>query len=216
MYRDQVLLFSTSLSRNSGPLTKGDYLVRTSENGQAELAFSVVDTALVTKESFDELLVWALDLDSGDPISDLSLTANGTGLTAARPRPTVRDSPRSPSPTFETARTQRNQGYLVETTGGERYAVAHSRWQYGAYVWDLGLPVEQYPNQYVGYMYTDRPIYRLGETVYVRGVMREDDDAVYSLPAGPQDLTLGLQPRRECHRFSARDTERLRHLRGLV
>ena len=50
---DQVLLDSTSLSRDGGPLPKGDYLVRTNTDWNGELAFSVVDTALITKETYD-------------------------------------------------------------------------------------------------------------------------------------------------------------------
>ncbi len=187
---NEVQLRSTSLSREGGPLPKGDYLVRSNTAYQGELAFSVVDTAIVTKETFDELLVWAIDLDSGDPIPNLSLTASGTGLSETN-RTTDTDGLASFAiPYISTRQNGQNPGYLVETEAGGRYGVAHSRWQYGAYVYDLGLPIGQYPSQYVGYMYTDRPIYRLGEEVFLKGVVREDDDAVYSVPEDIADLTL--------------------------
>ncbi len=38
------------------------------------------------------------------------------------------------------------------------------------------------PRSYQGYLYTDRPIYRPGQTVYFKGILRADDDAHYSLP----------------------------------
>ena len=35
-----------------------------------------------------------------------------------------------------------------------------------------------------GALYTDRPIYRPGQVVYYRGVLRLDDDASYQVPGG--------------------------------
>ena len=41
-------------------------------------------------------------------------------------------------------------------------------------------------------MYTERPIYRLGEEVFYKGVVRQDDDAVYSVPQSLDDLKLTI------------------------
>ena len=49
--------------------------------------------------------------------------------------------------------------------------------------WRLGLnygfsnPVPQF-----SYLYTDRPIYRPGDTVYFKGIVRESDFGRYELP----------------------------------
>ena len=188
---NEVLLLSTSLSRDGGPLPKGDYLVRTNPTWRSEIAFSVVDTALVLKETYDELLVWAVDLDTGDPVTNLALTASGTGLAPTAGTTDADGLASFPIPGIRERQSQQ-PGYLIETTGGERYAVAHSRWQYGSYVWDLGLPIEQYPRAYVGHLYTERPIYRLGEEVLYKGVLRADDDAVYSVPENLQDVKLTI------------------------
>ena len=39
-------------------------------------------------------------------------------------------------------------------------------------------------------LYTDRPIYRTGETVHIRAVVRSDDDGSYSVPGGFGHLKL--------------------------
>ncbi len=42
--------------------------------------------------------------------------------------------------------------------------------------------------EYFAYLYTDRPIYRPGQTVNFKGILRKEDDAEYSLPPDGQSL----------------------------
>ncbi|MGB9724110.1 MAG: MG2 domain-containing protein [Chloroflexia bacterium] len=46
------------------------------------------------------------------------------------------------------------------------------------------------------YVYTDRPIYRPGQTVHVRAVVRSDDDALYALPPAGTPITVRLRDAR--------------------
>ncbi len=48
------------------------------------------------------------------------------------------------------------------------------------------------PDPYVGYVYTDRPIYRPGQTVYWKAIFRRDDDAQYNLPVAGQPITVTI------------------------
>ncbi|NIN63183.1 MAG: hypothetical protein GTO63_00390, partial [Anaerolineae bacterium] len=52
------------------------------------------------------------------------------------------------------------------------------------------LTVEDYLQPFSAYFFTDRAIYRPGQTVYFKGVLREDDDAHYSLPTGDVRVNL--------------------------
>ena len=185
-----VNLASTSLSRNDGSLPLGDYLIRTNAQWRGEMAFSVVNTALVTKETYNELLVWAIDLQTGEPVPNLGVKANGPGVSNNAGFTNTDGLASFQIPGIRERQGQQNPSYLVETTAGERYGVTGSRWQYGAYVWDMGLPIENYPRKYVGHLYSERPIYRLGEEVFFKGVVRADDDAVYTVPEDLQDVTL--------------------------
>ncbi len=60
--------------------------------------------------------------------------------------------------------------------------------------WQPGPPAGRH---YRAYVYTDRPIYRPGQTVYVRGIVRNDDDAVYSVPPAGTPVLLRLRDARD-------------------
>src|SRR5207237_7903004 len=64
--------------------------------------------------------------------------------------------------------------------GGGRSAVLSTRWP-SMNAYQFGLMGDG-TRSWVGHVYTDRPIYRPGETVQWKGVVRSDDDAQYSLP----------------------------------
>ncbi|PKN81409.1 MAG: hypothetical protein CVU47_06860 [Chloroflexi bacterium HGW-Chloroflexi-9] len=180
----------TSLG-NGEPLVAGHYYVRTpgTPYGGA-LAFSVVDTAITTKLSNDELLIWALDHDSGTPVGNLELAVSGPGVQGVSVRTDAQGFasvvvPR-PRDVVDTWRM-----YVVRTDGA-RTGLARSDWSQGMDLWQIGVPVEYTDRDYVGYAFTDRPIYRSGETVYYKAVIRQDDDARYSVPAGDLPLRLAV------------------------
>jgi uncharacterized protein YfaS (alpha-2-macroglobulin family) len=187
---NEVLIESTSLSRSGGPLPVGDYFVRSTSAGTNEMAFSVVDTGIVTKVSYSELLAWAIDMQTGQPVPNLALSATGPGVGGG---PVTTDTNGLASftlPSIYDRDPTKQQQFVVETQGGSRYGVASTGWSQGASIFDQGLSVDLFPRQYAGYMYTDRPMYRSGEEVDYKGVVREDDDATYSVPQNLQDLTL--------------------------
>ncbi|MCC6381550.1 MAG: hypothetical protein IT304_03530, partial [Dehalococcoidia bacterium] len=196
--KDQVLVLSTSLG-DGAPLPKGDYFVSSgSARFNSALAFSVVDTALVTKVSFDEVLVWALDLESGKPLPGLTLNASEYG--------NVKDGPPNNTLASTTATTGADglasfklkepessttfldgrPRYLVTLDSGGRRGVEATSWQQGSY--GLEVPQEYFQRAYVGHIYTERPIYRPGEDVLFKGIVREDDDAHYAVPDGTVPL----------------------------
>ena len=170
--KDTLHLHSTSLG-DGEPLPGGDYLLYA---GGVKYVLSVVDTAIVTKQSYDELLVWALDHETGEPLA-------GEALAVGRERAT----------TDADGLAQVNASYgreLVRTTSAGRHGTAVTSWQRGSEPWQLDIPVYQFSPRLRGHLYTDRPIYRPGETVHFKGVVRFDDDAAYSLPSGDLDLVV--------------------------
>src|SRR5256712_13144608 len=58
-----------------------------------------------------------------------------------------------------------------------------THWRQGTSAYQLGRPGEYWAREWVGQVYLDRPIYRPGETIEYKGIVRADDDARYSLPS---------------------------------
>jgi len=180
--RDETLLGSTSLNEGR-PLPKGYYYVHTNGELRSQFAFAVVDTEIVTKLSFNELLVWAIDHDSGKSVSGVRVRVSGPGVT---PGDAVTDqsglaSFQVPVQTLSSCCSDRS--YVIWIEDGGRAAVSSTRWQNGVSPYQFGIPSEFYMREWVGHLYTDRPIYRPNERVEFKGIVRADDDAQYSLPS---------------------------------
>ncbi|GAB4332792.1 MAG: hypothetical protein Kow0010_18860 [Dehalococcoidia bacterium] len=188
---DQVQIETTSLTGTGQPLPKGDYFVRTS--GRSDFAFSVVDTAIVLKLGYDELLAWVLDYDTGEPVAGATLSASGDGLLADTAITGADGLASFPLRNLVEEGPYKDRNFVVTLKDGQRYGVASTQWQQGASPWNTGLPIEYYPSRYKGHVYTDRPIYRPGETVELKAIVREDDDATYRIPTGDPDLFLSIR-----------------------
>ncbi len=188
--QNQSTLISTTLGAD-GPLAPGYYWVETQRPNQwkSSIFVIVVDTTIVTKLALDELMVWAIDYETGEPVANLELRVEGPGAgstirTGADGIATV-PVPR-PSEVVD-----QNRRYLVTTTGGGRFAAAHTDMTAGAEDWLLGVPITYWDQSTVGHVYTDRPIYRSGETVEFKAIVRNDHDASYTLPpAGETDVAV--------------------------
>ncbi|GAB4535341.1 MAG: hypothetical protein Kow0063_19530 [Anaerolineae bacterium] len=146
---------------------------------------------LSLKTTATEALVWATDLQSGDVLPDLPVS--------------VMDEDGS---IFGEGKTDRDGVYIVEEHErldpwkpvfafigdpehpGDDFAVATNQWSDGISPWEFNLPVEDYQQPLAAYFFTDRAIYRPGQTVYFKGILRADDDAHYSLPTGNSKVNI--------------------------
>jgi alpha-2-macroglobulin len=198
------LLQATSLS-DGGPLPVGHYVVRArlANNNGPHLWFSVVDTVLVTKLAQGELLVWALDYATGEPLEGIELQVFGPRpLAALSEGASIVTGPDGLASvevvtSSEAQETRSNRRYRVSVDGGGRFGVTSTEWQQGSEPWLLNIPQDYWARDYAGHLYTDRPIYRPGETVNLKGVIRLDDDANYRVPdEAPKGLVLILRDSR--------------------
>jgi len=180
--KDEVTIASTSLS-GGGLLPKGYYFVRTGSTSFANsMVFAVVDTVIATKLSNDELVTWVLDHDTGKPLSGVKVVAEGGGLplTTATTDANGLASFKVPEPVIG---KNINRNYYVTLDDGGHRGVTTTNWRQGSFGFDRSIPTEYFVRGFVGQIYTDRPIYRPGETVEYKGVVRADDDARYTVPA---------------------------------
>lgn len=198
--QDASRLYSTTLS-GPEPLAQGHYfLAATREDSSRPLkrVFSVVDTAIVTKLAFDELLVWALDYDTGEPLDATSVRAGPIDDDSPGPyqhAATDADGLARLSTSGQSGRSYWSwyRDQLVRIDEGGRMGVASTAWDFGSGPWDLEVPTSPFRPGPVGHLYTERPIYRPGETVFYKGVVRLDDDAAYSVPGASATFSVRIR-----------------------
>jgi alpha-2-macroglobulin len=133
------------------------------------------------KLSPTEAFVWAVDLNTNTPAADLpvavydqsgQLLVSGTTDTSGIFQGPIADNEDPYNSSFA----------LLGTPGQDNFSFAISNWNDGVTPSDFDMPVSYSPSKIFAYIYTDRPIYRPGDTVYFRLVLRQVSNGRYSLP----------------------------------
>ena len=148
----------------------------------------VTETNLMLKTAGKEALVWATDIRSGEPVAGVELTAWGRADSIIDDATTDADG---------LARLDLG-GYepwapLVVT--GDRDgspSVVMRFWENGLSAWAFDLASERSDQNHLLYLATDRQIYRPGQEVQFKGVLRRDNDAQYALPSAGTSVDVEL------------------------
>ena len=196
--RDTWTSYSTSLG-DGEPLPIGHYyIVAEGEGDSSASMISVVNTTMVTKLADGELLVWAVDYETGEPLAGVEVHARSAGTPPyAFGSSAVTDE--DGLVRFAVPAGARSsywapyQHYLARISDTERNGAVLTWWDDGSSPWALDVPFSRYSPSTLGHLYTDRPIYRPGETVFLKGVVRDEDDASYSLPDADQTYTVTIR-----------------------
>jgi uncharacterized protein YfaS (alpha-2-macroglobulin family) len=140
--------------------------------------FMVVGTAnLTTKMSIDSVVVWATDIQTGLPIPNAPIAIyDGNYSEVARGITDADGMLRLELPRTNDVYDKR----IAVLDDGTYFGVGLSTWSNGIESYNFGVPSNYYPQEYSVYLYTDRPIYRPGQPVYFRGVIRNKDDVTYT------------------------------------
>ena len=155
-----------------------------SQNGDYSLqkVFVVAsDVNLTFKMGSQDALVWAMDLRNDTPLVNAPVniyrndgTLEATGMTDVNGiwHGSV------PPPTQE---TMYSSYYAVLGEPGQpNFGMALSNWDQEISAYNFGLISDRTPASPKIYFYTDRPIYRPGQTVYFRAVVRQGFDGRYT------------------------------------
>lgn len=189
---------------NDGVLPPGLYLLEVERppspadqggNGREQAVLVLSNNNLVVKKSLQgDSLAWITEAESGQPVpgDEVAFYANQEeiGLATAGDDGVAR---------IELTIPQEASYLPVLAVAGEpgdsNFAVASSDWNSGVAVWDFGLNGGYSLDPYQSFYYTDRPIYRPGQTVYWKGIVRQLTGDDYQLP--PADLPVRITVRND-------------------
>lgn len=183
-----------------GEIESGIYLLRVTApeenpytNQQLETKQLMVFTPinLTIKRASDTILVWATDMQAGTPVAGLEvelLTAKGESFGSGTTSPEglfryeieEEDGLTDPyAPIFA----------ISSDDAGELNGLVSTDWNSGISPYGWNVEETLTPQRLYGTIYTERPIYRPGQTVYYRGVLRQRDGSTLTLPSF-EELTL--------------------------
>jgi alpha-2-macroglobulin len=185
---ESILTRVPLMSGEGGALPPGLYFLKLTSPGidyDQHQIFSVSGANLTLKATLKDALIWATDLNSGQPIANLPIALYNDqfqkiaeGQTDAQGVFKTERSNPSPDDTLWNTLYAVSQG----GPGLQSFSATLSDWSDGIDPWSFGVPSQYQAETYQSYLYTDRPLYRPGQVVYFKGILRKDNDARYLLP----------------------------------
>jgi uncharacterized protein YfaS (alpha-2-macroglobulin family) len=177
--RDEPTPVRIDLVEGGGRLDPGLYLLLLDHpSGYPETRVLAVSPLHLTLKAAERTaLVWANDLTTGAPVSGLALelfddqgASLGTATTDANG--------------VATTTLNRTEYRGMVAVARQPFAIFGADWGTGVTPWDFSLPASFDLPEVTAYVYTDRPIYRPGQRVWFKGVVRAEDDVRYTLMPG--------------------------------
>ena len=189
-----------------GKRAPGVYLVEVVNGGLRAFGIVIVtDIATVQKTTSDgSMLVYAVDRATGQPREGAQIlvvrkkedvtqgVTDKQGLLRLKieqKKPAAgggEEGDEEEAQTEEEGTSEATDSYLVMASSGENFAISDLESYY------FGGGEEYYDDEgggggdqnFTGYIYTDRPVYRPEQHVYFKGILRMRTDAGYKIPAG--------------------------------
>jgi len=171
------------LTPDKSPLPTGLYFMRLNFPQKNQFAgpypIEVSNIQLTFKISATDALVWAVDLRDNTPVSGAPLTLYAEDGSRLASGTTDADGVWHGSIPTQ-SNPYKNFYAVLGQPGQENFALALSSWSQGVSGWEFDLPTDYKPPYLKVYLYTDRPIYRPGQTVYFRAVVRQAQNGRYT------------------------------------
>ncbi len=195
---NQNAIYGTHLAEDGGALSPGLYYLKgyvlsgdvypeaenLGELPEFTQVIAVSDANITVKAAADQTMAWLTDLRTAEPVAGANLRFR-TEYDSLGETTTDRDGVGGVRHTETDPWTPRF------VFSDEPFAVVSTDWRDGIERWNFGIDTEDYLQPYATHLYTDRAIYRPGQTVFFKGIIRADDDAHYSLPnPRPVDVTV--------------------------
>ncbi len=168
---------------SSNPLPTGFYFINIDSpevsTRNTNLHTLVVSNLNVTiKASPSEVLIWAVDLRSQLPASNIPvrLYDEKSGNLASG----VTDERGLWQSQISNPLNNGNIYAILGQPGDDQFGVAASDWGQGISPWDFGLRSDTSRARPEVYLYTERPVYRPRDTIHYRGILKNWYDGRYS------------------------------------
>lgn len=147
----------------------------------------LVSTASLTiKTAIDEAVVWAVDLNTGEPLANTPVTLYISAMEDQTPTLQATLTAQTNAEgvaTFDIPRDQlMRSSYLAVVETAEHFGVVSSSMSDGIEPYFFGLRADYFQDYYRMHLFTDRPLYRPGQEVHFKGIVRARTDVSYTLP----------------------------------
>jgi uncharacterized protein YfaS (alpha-2-macroglobulin family) len=175
------------LTFEGGPLTPGIYSLRFNVGldyiypGPYLLVVSDINTTF--KISATDVLVWAVNLQNGSVVENAPVSVySERGEILAQGHTDSDGVLHTEIPIREIEDIYGTSYAIIGETGREVFSAALSNWGQGIDGGSFGYRVDYTPPHLEAYIYTDRPIYRPGQSVNFRTILRQAYNGRYELP----------------------------------
>ncbi len=152
-----------------------DPAARTTHYNQGAL-FIVAPDNLTLKVSQSEALAWLVDQETGQPVAHVPVIFYNDKMTVVGQAQTDEDG-------LAYVQNVASVTY-ARSDDSAHLAMAALEWGSGVSEGQFGIWTDFYSpvSSNFAYVYTDRALYRPGQTVFYKGIVRSNDDLHYSLP----------------------------------
>lgn len=184
---DETQTIDIPMTRDGSPLDPGLYFLQIeptpalSEVPEQPMLLVVSPIQMALKISDRQAFVWAVRIAGNEPAADLNIMfydergeARGSCVTGAEGTCQA-----------ELARSGEPFMWLFAAAGrpgDPDFSLASTQWSSGVNGWEFDLPYAFQSSEDELYLYTDRPIYRPGQTVNFRAVLRGQENGRYFFP----------------------------------
>lgn len=203
---------TTSFGLDLKPLVDdrpGTYLIGLRRlTGRAERAYvrvQITNLTVTSVEETDKAVLYVRTLDSGAPVRGATVRLEGTlraqGTPVSDERVTDGDgrvtfTPRDEWSSITRVSVRADDDALVLDPRETLPTFANNHWSsYGGWLnWLLTSAVPRQPNDaLLGFVFSERPIYKPGEPVFLKGFVRQKSSGGLQLPSSPSDFKLRVR-----------------------
>lgn len=183
---------SFDLEKHLGTLKPGVYAITLKspeKSTQDRRVFAVTNLGATLKYSGKKALVWVVDIVTGRPVPGATVTFRSNDGSVATSGSTDAKGFYETTINLEKLASRYQPNFYVTVEKGDDFTFVGSNWNNGFQPYDFDGVSQDF--RYIGsddyrvhsFLYTDRPLYRAGDTVHFKGIIRLLDwDGKFTVP----------------------------------